>query len=317
MDIDRKIRLLKERLPVILNQMEDCRLCPRQCRINRADGQKGFCNTTSECFVYAAFVHKGEEPPLSGQNGSGTVFFSGCNLKCVYCQNYKFSHSLTGKSVTIKELSQIFIELQEKGAHNINLVTPTHFLPHIFPALLKAFTNGLKLPLVYNSSGYETIDTLNILDGIVDIYLADMRYTDAKIAAKYSSAIDYPQINKKALLQMYRQTSPSVFKDNVMLKGIIVRNLLLPGYINDSKQSLLWLKDNLPRAEISIMAQYQPYHKAKETRELNRTITIEEYDDIRSFTEKINIESGWFQERIPDESLAGIHFDSLLKTKIS
>ena len=303
-----KIKIIKGIHHLLHKNLNSCSLCPRRCQVNRFNNKKGICDVKDKLVVYAAFLHKGEEPPISGKKGSGTIFFSGCNLRCVYCQNYKFSHKINGKIVTPYELSKIMLTLQYKGAHNINLVTATPMLPFILESLLIALENGLNLPIVYNSSGYESVDILRMLKGIIDIYLVDFKYITPRTSKELSKAIDYPHIAKEAIKEMYRQRKIARFEENIMQEGIIIRHLIIPNHIEESKRILLWLKDNTPLGYISIMSQYQPYHKAYLYPSINRPINKEEYTAISNFIEEIGIEKGWQQDFTPLEALAGVHF---------
>jgi len=310
---EQKIALLESRVALLHKSLKCCTLCPRNCQVNRIEGEEGICKAKNTCIVYSSFLHHGEEPLISGEQGSGTIFFAGCNLNCIYCQNYKFSHTLTGNTVSSSELAKIFIDLEAKGAHNINLVTPTHFLTQIFEALIIAFNGGLSIPLVYNTSGYESIETLKLLDGIVDIYLADARYAQKELAEELSLAKDYPQINKDALIEMHKQVGDSIVRNDILQQGMIVRHLILPNCLKNSKAILRWLKENLEFTYISIMAQYQPYHRAASSEKINRKINEEEYNEIKEFTDELGITKGWFQDFVADEDMAGIHFDRPLK----
>ena len=261
--------------------------------------------------IYTAFLHHGEEPGISGEGGSGAIFFSGCNLKCVYCQNHRFSHSLEGNRVTSEDLAGLVLRLQEKGAENINLVTPTHFLPQIIGALSIALQHGLTLPLVYNTSGYEKEETIEILDGIVDVYLADMKYVSPSVAERYSNAPDYPSVNQKSLQRMYKQKQ-TTWDSGLLKEGLIVRHLVLPGHVDESMKVLTWINENIPRAIISLMFQYQPYFKAHLYPEINRRVNEAEYNKTRDFLEGLDLE-GWVQELSPEEELAGVHFKPSLE----
>lgn len=278
--------------------MSSCSLCPRKCGVNRTKGELGYCKTDDKLLVSRASLHFWEEPCISGDKGSGTVFFSGCNLGCVYCQNYKISKAQTGKKITVNRLSEIFIELQKQGALNINLVTPTHFVPQIISALKISKSNGLNIPIVYNTSGYENIETIKMLNGLVDIYLTDFKYFSSDIAKKYSNAEDYAQKAKAALEEMVNQIGEAVFDDNkTMKKGVIVRHLLLPGYAKDSKQIIEYLyKTYKNKIYISIMNQFTPLETINNFPELNRKITTKEYDKIIDFAISIGVENGFIQE---------------------
>lgn len=277
--------------------LEKCELCPRKCMIDR-NKSKGFCGQTNELVVARASLHMWEEPCISGSNGSGTVFFSGCNLKCVYCQNYSISTKNSGKQITIDRLAEIFLELQKKGALNINLVTPTHYVIQIIKALEIAKNKGLHIPIVYNSSGYESVETLKLLDGFIDIYLPDFKYYDDIYSIKYSNAPNYFNIASAAIKEMSRQVGKAKFDDNgIMKKGIIVRHLLLPGLISDSKKILKYLyntyKDDI---YISIMNQYTPLPHVKKYKELNRKVSNEEYEELINYAIDLGITNGFIQE---------------------
>lgn len=283
--------------------LESCNICPRDCRVNRLKDEKGFCGAGRDIYYYSAFLHQGEEPAITGDFGSGTIFFSGCSLKCLYCQNHKFSTQLTGKKVSQEQLAQIMRELRDQGAHNINLVTPTHFLPQILGSLKIA---SLDIPIIYNTSGYEKKEVIKQLTGIVDVYLSDLKYIDPAGAKKYSNALDYPDFCLQSLREMHSQVDLG-WEGKLLKKGLIVRHLVMPNRIEESKQALSWIKDNLPGALASVMFQYQPYYRAKEFAEIDRAINRLEYQEIKSFTEKIGLK-GWVQDFNPKEELAGVHF---------
>jgi putative pyruvate formate lyase activating enzyme len=307
--IERKIRLLENNLGYFLKILENCTLCPRNCKVNRVKGDKGFCGVSQDLMIYTAFLHKGEEPPISGDRGSGTIFFSGCSLKCIYCQNYRFSHNLEGKSFTEQDLAEIMLNLQLEGAHNINLVTPTHFLPQILKSLLIAYQEGLNLPIVYNSSGYEKEEIIARLEGIVDIYLPDMKYFDHRASLLASKTPKYCVYAKKAILEMYRQKKKPLWRENLLTEGIIIRHLVLPSLIDNSKRAIKWIKKCTPKAYLSVMFQYRPYFNARESLVLNRELNYKEYKEIIEFLEKIEPE-GWVQEFNPPQDLAGVYFTS-------
>lgn len=278
--------------------LSDCTLCPRNCHVDRASGKKGVCGQTAVLRVARASLHHWEEPCLSGERGSGTVFFSGCSLGCVYCQNHEISKGQAGKEISVPRLAEIFIELQEKGAHNINLVTPGHFLPQIIEAVQAAKTGGLRLPVIYNSSGYEKAELLRRLEGTVDIYLPDFKYFSADIAGKYSNATDYAETAKAALAEMVRQTGKSAFDaEGIMQRGVIVRHLLLPGCLEDSKRVLRYLYEAYGNViYVSIMNQYTPMKHLKDYPELSRKITEKEYEEAVDFAISIGVENGFIQE---------------------
>lgn len=273
----------------------NCNLCPRKCNIDRSI-TKGFCGATDKIMVANASLHMWEEPCISGENGSGTVFFCGCNLKCVYCQNRQISSNNTGKEITEQRLSEIFIELQNKSAHNINIVTGTHFADKIINALDIAKSKGLHIPIVYNTSGYESTETLKLLEPYIDIYLADFKYLDPSLAQKYSSAANYPDVVKKALDEMVKQKD-LVFDDNGMMKqGVIVRHLCLPGYEKDSKEILKHLHYSYgDRIIISIMNQFTPIF-LEDYPQINRKLSPNEYERIISYAISIGVDNAFIQE---------------------
>lgn len=294
---------------VNLNQrLKNCDICPRNCHIDRLSDQIGYCGGGKDMAVYTAFLHCGEEPAISGGGGSGTIFFSGCNLKCIYCQNYEFSQAKKGKRISAEALVDTMLGLEKEGAHNINLVTPTHFLPQILESLELAFKRGLEIPIVYNTSGYEKKEIIVQLKGIVDIYLTDLRYLSSELAKNYSNAEDYPAMATESIKEMYRQCPQSVWEGDILKQGLIVRQLVLPGHIQESKNILTWIKQNTPEALPSVMFQYQPYFKASTYPEINRPINKDEYKEIKQFVEELGLEGGWIQEFKPQSDLAGVHF---------
>ena len=266
--------------------------------MDRDAGQVGYCGVTSELRVARAALHMWEEPCLSGEAGSGTVFFSGCNLRCVYCQNYHIAHAELGKAITVERLAEVFGELQAKGALNINLVTPSHYVPQIIQALEMAKARGLSLPVVYNSSAYEKVETLRLLDGLVDVYLPDLKYVDSAISKKYSHAADYFAVAIAALAEMVQQVGEPFFDDQgIMRKGVIVRHLLLPGCLEDSKAVIRYLYETYgERIYISIMNQYTPLPHVARYPELDRRITSEEYDELVTYALDLGVENGFIQE---------------------
>ncbi len=279
--------------------MDHCTLCPRNCGANRLQGQVGYCGQTAAIFAARAALHMWEEPCLSGSEGSGTVFFSGCPLRCVYCQNHNIALGQTGKEISTERLAEIFLELQQKGANNINLVTPTHFVPQIINALHKAKNNGLTLPIVYNTSGYEKAETIRLLDGLIDIYLPDLKYFSPTLSARYSNAPDYFELATTALSEMYRQVGEPVSDETTGLlkKGMIVRHLVLPGQTTDSKEIIKYLFETYGHnIFISIMNQYTPVITDTRFPELGRCITSAEYDDVVDFAVSIGVENGFIQE---------------------
>ena len=269
-----------------MKHYQNCTLCPRKCGVDR-ENARGICGESNILRVARASLHMWEEPCLSGDVGSGTVFFTGCNLGCIYCQNYNITHEHHGKEITTERLAEIFLELQEKGAANINLVTAVHFTPHIIQALDIARKNGLKLPIVYNSSGYERPETLKMLDGYIDIYLPDYKYFDPVLAKKFSFAPDYPSVVREALREMFRQVGTPVFDaDGMMKKGMIVRHLVLPAHTADSMNVLSDLHEAFgDDIYISIMSQYTPCRTFEDTPELSRKLTRYEYKKVTDFAE--------------------------------
>lgn len=279
------------------NMYKKCKLCARKCNINRYE-KKGICNATNELKIARAALHYWEEPCISGKRGSGTIFFSNCNLKCIFCQNKKISTQGFGKQITIERFSNICIELQAKGANNINLVTPTHYVPSIIKGIKKAKKKGLTIPIVYNTSTYENKETITKLKDIVDIYLPDLKYYDNEIAKRYSSVNNYFEIAIENIEAMYEQVGKPVFDEsNIMKKGIIVRVLLLPGHLNDSKKIIKYLyekyKDNI---YISIMNQYTPMSKFLNYPNLNRKVTEKEYDELVNYAYDLGIKNAFIQE---------------------
>ena len=282
----------------IMNKYQNCLLCPRKCGINRGTGQTGVCGVSAEIRVARAALHYWEEPCISGEKGSGAVFFSGCSLHCVFCQNREISDGKAGKVISKERLSDIFIELAGKGANNINLVTPGQYIPDIVWAVSDARRRGMKLPIVYNTSGYENVTELKLLEGIVDVYLPDFKYMDSALSAKYSRAKDYPSVAKQALSEMVRQQPRVVIDDatGLIQKGVIVRQLLLPGHVNDAKAILKYLHDTYQNSiYISMMSQFTPI-ALKDYPEINRTVTRREYERLIDYAIKIGITNAFIQE---------------------
>lgn len=289
--------------------LESCQICPRRCQVNRLAGKKGFCKTASLPEIFSFTVHHGEEPPISGSQGSGTIFFSHCSLGCVYCQNYEFSQLGKGKEYTFSDLAQVMLELQSRGCHNINLVTPTHVLPQILKSLELAVPQGLKIPLVYNTSGYELAETIKLLEGIVDIYLVDMRYADSEISQRLSRASDYPQCNQSAIKEMHRQLKDAEFDRNgIMKKGLIIRHLVLPNHCSGTEKIMRFIAREIsPDTYVSLMSQYLPYYQASGFAEINRRLTSREYSEAKKILEKYNLFNGWIQESYGSERFAGVN----------
>lgn len=289
-----------------------CRLCPRQCRVNR-HLTVGVCGVNSTLKAARAGLHLWEEPALSNGNGSGTVFFSGCTLKCCFCQNYQISHERFGKEITIEKLGNIFLELQDQGANNINLVNPTHYVPHIISAL-DNIKHKLNIPVVYNSGGYDNIETLKLLKDYIDIYLPDLKYFSPELSDKYSHAKNYFEYASQTILEMHNQQPKLIWNGNLLKKGLIIRHLTLPGCRHDSIKIINWIAENLPVDSfmISLMSQYTPTYKSKNYPEINRKITTFEYNSVLDETIKLNL-NGYTQnkssattEYTPDFNLEGL-----------
>ena len=281
-----------------MNKYENCLLCPRKCGTNRRTGQTGVCGVSSEIKVARAALHYWEEPCISGKRGSGAVFFSGCSLHCVFCQNREISDGKEGKVISKERLSDIFMELEGKGANNINLVTPGQYIPDIVWAVNDAKSRGMKLPIIYNTSGYENVTELKLLEGIVDVYLPDFKYMDSTLSARYSRAKDYPSVAKQALSEMVRQQPDVVIDDatGLIQKGVIVRQLLLPGHVNDAKAVLKYLYDTYhDHVYISMMSQFTPI-ALKDYPEINRTVTRREYERLVDYAIEIGITNAFIQE---------------------
>lgn len=276
-----------------------CNLCPRACNIDRAKSL-GVCQVSNKVKIARAALHFWEEPCISGTKGSGAVFFSGCSLHCVFCQNEKISHGKVGQEITIEELAELYIDLQNQGANNINLVTGTHYIPQIVESVTIAREKGLNIPIIYNTSGYETVESLRLLEGIVNTYLPDFKYMDSSLAAKYSHAADYPEVAKKAIAEMVRQCGTPVFDEKGFIKsGVIVRQLLLPGHVKDAKAIIKYLyetySDNI---YISMMSQYTPMPQiAANYPELNRRVTKREYDSLINYAIDLGVENAFIQDR--------------------
>ncbi|MBN1693067.1 MAG: radical SAM protein [Dehalococcoidales bacterium] len=293
-ELERRVRSLEARLA-------ECDICPRECGVNRLDGKLGKCNSGLLPIVSSYCAHHGEEPALSGSWGSGTIFFGNCNMRCVYCQNYQISQSpelQNGNEVSTRALAERMLYLQDElHCHNINLVTPSHFVPQIVRALVEAVPMGLRLPLVYNTSSYDSVKTLKELDGIISIYLADIRYASNESGRKYSRVRHYADYARAAIIKMQRQVGDLIMdRDGIAQKGLIIRHLILPNGIAGSEDSLRWLVEEVsPRVAVSIMSQYYPTHRAYKYKELNRKILPQEYQEVVDIAERLGIENGWLQ----------------------
>lgn len=281
-----------------VEQMENCTLCPRECHADRKNGKAGYCGMAAKLYAARAALHMWEEPCISGKKGSGAVFFTGCGLRCCFCQNREIAIGTSGQEITVKRLADIFLELQKKGAANINLVTGAHYALHIVEALKLAKEKGLCLPVVYNSSGYEKVETLRLLEGYVDVYLPDYKYAQSELAQKYSHAADYPERAQRAIVEMVRQTGTAVFdEDGYIQRGTIVRHLILPGHTKNSIEALRWLHETWgEQIYISIMNQYTPVFEQEKYKELNRKVTRREYAKVLDAALEMGIVNGFFQD---------------------
>jgi len=283
---------LAQRIKEAYAIFEQCDLCPRGCGVNRQKGERGFCRAPVRPVIYSAQPHFGEEISLVGRHGSGTIFFSNCNLRCVFCQNWPISHEGKGKEIEDKDLADMMIYLQKIGCHNINVVTPTHVMPNIINATRIALKKGLRLPLVYNTSGYERLEIVKLLDGIVDIYMPDMKYMDSDQAAKYSSeASDYPEVTKKAIIEMNRQVGELTTDSNgIALRGLIIRHLVMPNRVAGTEQFVKWVAEALPKTTyVNIMPQYRVEYKAYEYPKISRGITVQEFLEAMEWAEQCGL----------------------------
>lgn len=281
-----------------MKELEKCEICPHKCKVNRAFGNRGRCRCNDKIKIALASIHNYEEPCISGKNGSGTIFFSNCNLKCIYCQNYEISQLDKGKEITIDHLAEIFINQQNKNVNNINLVTPTMYVPQIIEAIKIARNNGLKIPIIYNSNGYENVETIKMLDGYIDVYLPDLKYYSNEIAKKYSKIDNYFFNAVNAIKEMQKQVGNPIFnEDGIIQKGVIIRHLILPNHILNTKKILKYIKENFDEnTYISVMAQYFPTYKAKDDDKINRKISKKEYKEVEEYLYLLNLKNGYIQE---------------------
>lgn len=293
---------LKKRGEELWSMMKECRLCPRECGANRIAGERGFCQANSQLEISSYNPHFGEERPLVGKGGSGTIFLTNCNLRCIFCINWEISQGGQGSRHSIEDMANMMLHLQKIGCHNINFVTPTHYSPHILLATDVAAAHGLQLPIVYNTCGWEKLDILKILDGVVDIYLPDFKYWDGKMAGKYSSEADtYLEITAKAVIEMHRQVGAAMpASDGLMYRGLMIRHLVMPNNVSGSKKIIKWIADNLPSETfLNIMSQYHPTYKAFDYPEINRRIAKKEYKEVVDYAKelgltKLDIQGYWF-----------------------
>ena len=288
LELDRKE--FERRIEKAFSLLEDCRLCGRECGVNRLKGEKGACRTGREVIISSFGPHFGEESPLVGRHGSGTIFFTNCNLSCVYCQNYTISQLGEGEVASEEALANIMIYLQRVGCHNINLVSPTHVMPQILKAIFIAREKGLRLPIVYNTGGYDSIETIKLLEGIVDIYMPDMKYSDPDMGLKYSKVKNYPEVNRIAVKEMHRQVGDLVIKDGIATRGLLIRHLVLPNGIAGTEETLKFIAEEISKnTYVNIMDQYRPAYKAHEYPELSRGITGKEFKDAIDLAKKYGL----------------------------
>ena len=286
----------RSRIDALREMYSPCELCPRVCRARRANGVAGECGIANELFVGSVNLHHGEEPPISGHRGSGTVFFSGCNLHCLFCQNYPLSQMLHGAPMTIERLADAYLELERKGAHNLNLVTPSHVNLHWFEALYIAVQKGFRLPIVYNSGGYDRVEVLQLFDGVIDIYMPDAKYRDDRLAMKLSQAPDYPRINDAALREMFRQVGTlETDESGVARRGLLVRHLMIPGQLQNTLEVLDAIAGISPDIALSLMTQYFPAHKAPITPGMDARVTRDEYRAAEKRCRELGLVNGYFQ----------------------
>ncbi|MGQ9744846.1 MAG: radical SAM protein [Dissulfurimicrobium sp.] len=296
-----RAQVIDRRAEALRRVLTSCSLCPRRCGADRLHGKMGFCRTGATMKIARAVAHMGEEPPISGANGAGTIFFAGCHLDCLYCQNFQISHEGLGREILAQDLALVMLGLKEQGCHNIELVSATHVMPFVIEALALAVDQGLDLPIVFNSGGFENPETIAMLDGIVDIYLPDAKYAMADIGLELSGVSAYPRWNELTLDEMTRQVGTGlVIKDGLAVKGIVVRHLILPGYIENSKAVLRWLASRYgPDIHLSLMSQYFPAYKAEAHEMLSRRLTRKEYDEVVGYALELGFTNGWIQEFCP------------------
>jgi putative pyruvate formate lyase activating enzyme len=288
---------LSEQLDYFESQLENCKLCPRECGVNRLKGETGLCGAGFRPRVASRVLHRGEEPPISGSRGSGTIFFSHCTMRCVYCQNYPISQLGYGNDIGVSDLTAMMLELQTRGAHNINLVTSTHFLPYIARAIAMARDSGLRIPIVSNTSGYERVETVRMLEGLVQVYMVDMRYSQDETAERYSQAPGYPGYNRAAIREMLERVGPLECRNGLAVRGVLIRYLLLPGLLEETREILSFISKELPSSvPVSLMTQYFPAHRASEYPEIDRKIMLGEYKEALALLSTLGIDDGWVQD---------------------
>jgi len=295
-DTVKKLRLIEERSTGFEKIYSSCGLCVRKCGVNRKEGEKGYCGAGKTPVVYSYGPHHGEEPVISGKNGSGTIFFSHCGMKCVYCQNHKFSQSAEGKEISARDLTGVMLSLQEKACHNINLVSPTHYVPVIIKALAAAYGKGLNIPLVYNTGGYDSVELVRLLEGIVDIYLPDMRYSDDRSAVKYSDSPGYVRNNRAIVKEMFSQVGNIRENGGIAETGLLIRLLVLPEGISGTEDTIGYIAGNISKDTwLSVMSQYYPAYLARGIKELARRITVDEMAAVERELNKTGLDNGWIQ----------------------
>ncbi len=280
-----------------MKELEKCQICPHNCKVNRENGKIGRCKCNDKIKIALVSTHEYEEPCISGKNGSGTIFFSNCNMNCMYCQNYEISQLGKGREITIEELAEIFLRQQEKKVNNINLVTPTMYAYQIIEAIKIAKKGGLNIPIIYNTNGYEKVETIKSLEGYVDVYLPDLKYYSDILSKKYSNVDKYFEIATNAIKEMYRQVGQATFnEEGIIQKGVIIRHLVLPNHLQNTKHILKWIKENLGDIYVSVMAQYFPTYKAKDDNEIGRKLSKREYKEIENFLFTLDLKNGYIQE---------------------
>lgn len=286
---------LNKRVELLGEILQECRLCPRECRVNRSSGETGYCGAGADLAVSSAFPHFGEEPPLVGYHGSGTIFLTHCNLRCIFCQNYDISHLGRGEPMTLSDTAKIMVRLQDMGCHNINFVTPTHYVPQIVASLPQAIEWGLRVPLVYNCSGYESIEVIRLLDGIVDIYMPDAKFMNEKYAGQFSNAPDYPQVIRQVLKEMHRQVGDLITNpQGIAERGLLIRHLVMPGGVASSEAVLEFIAEEISiHSYVNIMDQYRPEYEAHEYPEINRRITHKEYLEAIQIAKRFKLYRGF------------------------
>jgi len=287
--------ILNQRIEALNEILKECRLCPRQCRVNRVGGETGYCGAPADLMVSSAFPHFGEEPPLVGYHGSGTIFLTHCNLLCIFCQNYDISHQGRGIKISSDDMARTMVKLQEMGCHNINFVTPTHYAPQIIASLPKAIEMGLRVPIVYNCSGYESIEVIKLLEGIIDIYMPDIKYMDERFSGKFSNAHDYPKVVKSVLKEMHRQVGDlQINNSGIAERGLLIRHLVMPNGVASTEAVLRFIAEEISiHSYVNIMDQYRPEYRAYEYPEINRRITNKEYLEAIQIAKRLKLYRGF------------------------